>query len=73
MDGELNPKLAAYLAAPPEVQAAFDEKIAAAAYAETEAERQIHNLLDGDPVYEQVRRKRRARRSFEAWLTGLDR
>ena len=51
-------RLAAYLAAPPEVQADFDRRQAAAYYAETEAQRLADDTCTA--------------RQFEAWLVEAD-
>lgn len=51
-------RLAAYLAAPPEVQADFDRRQAAAYYAETEAQRLADDTC--------------TTRQFEAWLVEAD-
>lgn len=74
--GEGAERLAAYLAAPPEVRAAFDKANIAAIERDLAEERELDEWIEAevsdDPVYRRVQERRRKRADFEAWLVEQD-
>lgn len=69
-------RLAAYLAAPPEVRAAFDKANIAAIERDQAAERELDDWIEAefsdDPIWRRVQKRRCKRAGFEAWLVEQD-
>lgn len=69
-------RLAAYLAAPPEARAKFDDANIAAIERDLAEERELDEWIEAelgdDPVYRRVQERRRKRAEFEAWLVEQD-